>query len=67
MKQPVRLAVLPAARPAAFRRLCVETIWPAKQTHGAAPAAFRRLCVETVAKLRTSHARDPSRLQAAVC
>ena len=36
-----------AAVPAAFRRLCVETlsIWRNVQT--VVPAAFRRLCVET--------------------
>ena len=41
--------------PAAFRRLCVETIsesWPMSSW---APAAFRRLCVET---LRTVHKSD---------
>ncbi len=40
-------------RPAAFRRLCVETVltvWV--QAAVLKPAAFRRLCVETVFQLR---------------
>ena len=36
--------------PAAFGRLCVETIYGApKQDVGCIPAAFGRLCVETIA------------------
>ena len=35
------------AEPAAFRRLCVETILFALFFLGKYPAAFRRLCVET--------------------
>ncbi len=34
--------------PAAFRRLCVETIYSQDAAHEINPAAFRRLCVETV-------------------
>ena len=37
-------------RPAAFRRLCVETALAAASLMPACPAAFRRLCVETVPK-----------------
>ena len=33
--------------PAAFRRLCVETIERVINIDGMVPAAFRRLCVET--------------------
>ena len=33
--------------PAAFRRLCVETVEPDSAAVAKAPAAFRRLCVET--------------------
>ena len=35
------------ARPAAFRRLCVETSMPSSAGELVKPAAFRRLCVET--------------------
>ena len=34
-------------KPAAFRRLCVETISAYLYRSWWAPAAFRRLCVET--------------------
>ena len=34
--------------PAAFRRLCVETIYNGAFIHREFPAAFRRLCVETI-------------------
>ena len=34
-------------RPAAFRRLCVETIRNGNNAQNVQPAAFRRLCVET--------------------
>ena len=54
-------------RPAAFRRLCVET---SKSTNKPAlfiPAAFRRLCVETATLLGAKQFKGASRLQAAVC
>ena len=35
-------------KPAAFRRLCVETMRLRSASIEAVPAAFRRLCVETV-------------------
>ena len=38
-----------AAKPAAFRRLCVETTCDNQPAEDGAPAAFRRLCVETTA------------------
>ena len=38
---------LPMLTPAAFRRLCVETILLMPLPTVGAPAAFRRLCVET--------------------
>ena len=34
-------------KPAAFRRLCVETAWEGCWHCSTHPAAFRRLCVET--------------------
>ena len=34
--------------PAAFGRLCVETLLIAQSTQYAVPAAFGRLCVETI-------------------
>ena len=37
--------------PAAFRRLCVETMDEAIEAGDAQPAAFRRLCVETLLML----------------
>ena len=37
----------PVFRPAAFRRLCVETLQSAQNLLMGLPAAFRRLCVET--------------------
>ena len=36
--------------PAAFRRLCVETVRVRRVKPAARPAAFRRLCVETYLK-----------------
>ena len=33
--------------PAAFRRLCVETVYLSNYRSPVVPAAFRRLCVET--------------------
>ena len=54
-------------KPAAFRRLCVETELPGNASPKVIPAAFRRLCVET-SKTDASVVRCvPSRLQAAVC
>ena len=37
-------------KPAAFRRLCVETPFTSKCVLYSHPAAFRRLCVETVVR-----------------
>ena len=34
--------------PAAFRRLCVETVCSPRRQYVHSPAAFRRLCVETI-------------------
>ena len=39
-----------ALGPAAFRRLCVETLIDAIIVKGDKPAAFRRLCVETISR-----------------
>ena len=53
--------------PAAFRRLCVETLERSKEDYTRDPAAFRRLCVETAkAGVETANT-ITSRLQAAVC
>ena len=48
MKPNIARAVVIFLIPAAFRRLCVETISTVKLNVQALPAAFRRLCVETV-------------------
>ena len=54
--------------PAAFRRLCVETLPGYKAAAKCSdPAAFRRLCVETSVGARGTMQFMPSRLQAAVC
>ena len=47
MKQEQVAVVARAVVPAAFRRLCVETIHIRKSPVNTPPAAFRRLCVET--------------------
>ena len=54
-------------KPAAFRRLCVETMTGRLGFHHKKPAAFRRLCVETTLPLPKYQSRTASRLQAAVC
>ena len=53
--------------PAAFRRLCVETILEFDGLLTQIPAAFRRLCVETHPWCSHQPKGWPSRLQAAVC
>ena len=53
--------------PAAFRRLCVETLLPSAIAQVLSPAAFRRLCVETIAPCSATTSCLTSRLQAAVC
>ena len=50
------------AKPAAFRRLCVETGIPANPSKPIKPAAFRRLCVETHTKESVKLWRPTSRL-----
>ena len=47
LKQTRRLKILGGIHPAAFRRLCVETVSPKLTISASSPAAFRRLCVET--------------------
>ena len=54
-------------RPAAFRRLCVETMKPSTPATKVVPAAFRRLCVETNRRTSQNFRSRASRLQAAVC
>ena len=53
--------------PAAFRRLCVETIGQNHEIRFRFPAAFRRLCVETSSIADIIGKPKTSRLQAAVC
>ena len=47
MKQEALFVTIHHAYPAAFRRLCVETLSAFVCTSLESPAAFRRLCVET--------------------
>ena len=54
-------------KPAAFRRLCVETAVVESAHKHIGPAAFRRLCVETLPLPRLGLTALTSRLQAAVC
>ena len=67
LKLVIGIAAVAAAFPAAFRRLCVETIKPVGRKLYEWPAAFRRLCVETLAMARIDLPLMTSRLQAAVC
>ena len=57
LKQDAGGLVVAAAAPAAFRRLCVETVKPICRINSASPAAFRRLCVETIRRYSTHYAR----------
>ena len=54
-------------RPAAFGRLCVETLRRQRLASTAGPAAFGRLCVETCGMSWAMLGRRTSRLRAAVC
>ena len=47
LKHIIRLDFDNGRYPAAFRRLCVETLYGLKGMPFFTPAAFRRLCVET--------------------
>ena len=49
-------------KPAAFRRLCVETVEIGRKYVISVPAAFRRLCVETISVIKSSvkRAQPPS-------
>ena len=53
--------------PAAFGRLCVETIVSRYFFDDKNPAAFGRLCVETRVKDDDNETVETSRLRAAVC
>ena len=53
--------------PAAFGRLCVETLVATSALLSLLPAAFGRLCVETICASTTNSLPVPSRLRAAVC
>ena len=52
LKQRPLKTPLATSKPAAFRRLCVETKLGGSYLKVRRPAAFRRLCVETLALLR---------------
>ena len=47
LKQGLKRLGVIAEDPAAFRRLCVETVFEIDLCQPTFPAAFRRLCVET--------------------
>ena len=47
LKQEENPQIIGPGAPAAFRRLCVETVAPFSFSQSFRPAAFRRLCVET--------------------
>ena len=47
MKLSIDLPYTVSDKPAAFRRLCVETAHLVRNNVIEGPAAFRRLCVET--------------------
>ena len=53
--------------PAAFGRLCVETVYRFPRRLWRRPAAFGRLCVETWAWENFYPIAEASRLRAAVC
>ena len=67
LKQVLNDTDLYRIKPAAFRRLCVETSWEKLNKDNDGPAAFRRLCVETLIMKRMTTKGYSSRLQAAVC
>ena len=46
--------------PAAFRRLCVETMKVVGGQNSASPAAFRRLCVETMKVVGGQNSASPA-------
>ena len=51
LKPFVQMAGRVVSQPAAFRRLCVETLLEQLWLRNALPAAFRRLCVETLSAI----------------
>ena len=67
MKLMVMIITKYWSNPAAFRRLCVETILGFNISSVRFPAAFRRLCVETIFLVWIKGHAVSSRLQAAVC
>ena len=67
LKQALEKIPFDSFDPAAFRRLCVETVSHDLCKHINKPAAFRRLCVETISDAYFSSMSITSRLQAAVC
>ena len=67
MKHAVYRVTLRQFSPAAFGRLCVETVGFTAASMKFGPAAFGRLCVETVLSAYRKGGKSPSRLRAAVC
>ena len=53
LKPQITVADVFEAQPAAFRRLCVETVRVRTSVYASKPAAFRRLCVETRSTVST--------------
>ena len=62
LKQSYSLTDNSLQEPAAFRRLCVETVRRSDSCSRSNPAAFRRLCVETVEAVERLPFEKPSRL-----
>ena len=60
MKLTLLTEVTPYPEPAAYRRLCVETIHLLSMKNKNLPAAFRRLCVETNSSVAAVHIEKPA-------
>ena len=67
MKLSGYMLLISAFIPAAFGRLCVETLMAILSKKQSQPAAFGRLCVETGVPFFGVVAKPSSRLRAAVC
>ena len=67
LKLKAVLAKAEKPKPAAFGRLCVETLLIIMKKREKIPAAFGRLCVETLEQVLFGGQITPSRLRAAVC
>ncbi len=67
LKRPLDRAAVDLIGPAAFGRLCVETMQITHFCSFSRPAAFGRLCVETPVEQIIMTVNIASRLRAAVC